>query len=377
MKKILVVSPGYPSHNNIYNNAFVHMRVKNYKKENLEVKVFSYAAGSPYRYRYEGIDVTVGGIDELRMVLNKNHFSKILLHFAFKAQTKVIIDYINKNEGRVELLVWVHGVEALAWYRRLFYLNSMSIFKFLGYIVVNIRQLLFMRKLIINKRNRVTFVFVSEWMKRILEKDTLTFGKVSNYKIIPNPIDGSIFNYVPKTRDDRLKVLSIRPYDSRKYANDLSVKALLELSKTDYFNKFSFIFYGDGKLFNKTLEPLKKFNNVKIEKRFLNHKEIADLHKKNGILLIPTRQDAQGVSMCEGMSSGLVPITSDNTAIPEYTTDKCAYLTKNWKEIKDALIDVYNNGDKYLKMSKEAEKFIRHKSSLKVALRKEIGLIKR
>ena len=41
MKKYLVVVPGYPSEQNKYNNAFVHSRVKNYLKNNLDVEVFS------------------------------------------------------------------------------------------------------------------------------------------------------------------------------------------------------------------------------------------------------------------------------------------------------------------------------------------------
>ena len=37
------------------------------------------------------------------------------------------------------------------------------------------------------------------------------------------------------------KVLSIRPYASMKYANDLSVKAILNLSKDKDFNDMEFL----------------------------------------------------------------------------------------------------------------------------------------
>ena len=37
MKKYLVISPGYPNEKNLYNNGFVHSRVKNY----LENKMIS------------------------------------------------------------------------------------------------------------------------------------------------------------------------------------------------------------------------------------------------------------------------------------------------------------------------------------------------
>ena len=41
----------------------------------------------------------------------------------------------------------------------------------------------------------------------------------------------NIFKYKEKQKDDRLKVLSIRSFASRKYANDLSVNAILLLSE--------------------------------------------------------------------------------------------------------------------------------------------------
>ncbi len=41
-----------------------------------------------------------------------------------------------------------------------------------------------------------------------------------------------------------------------------------------------------------------------------------------GVFLSPTRMDAQGVMMCEVMASGLLTISSDNTAIPEFIVDE-------------------------------------------------------
>ena len=56
----------------------------------------------------------------------------------------------------------------------------------------------------------------------------------------------------------------------------------------------------------------------------------------NGIFICPTRQDAQGVSMCEAMSSGLVPITLYNTAIPECLPND-ERLVNNNKIIKEKI----------------------------------------
>lgn len=93
-------------------------------------------------------------------------------------------------------------------------------------------------------------------------------------------------------------------------------------------------------------------------------------------MLIPTRQDAQGVSMCEAMMSGLVPVTSNNTAIPEYVPENCGYLTNNYKELALAIKTMYFNQDEFLQKSKNAHEFIQKKCSSKVVIERELEVIK-
>jgi len=371
MEKYLVVAPGYPSNDNIYNNAFVHSRVKQYKERNMDVIVFSIDKKNMDDYEYEGVKVICGNYDKLTELLKNNTFSKILIHFGFKKAIQTIV----KSSPNSKLLIWVHGVEALAWYRRLFSFNVKKPHRFLGYIFLNTRQLLFMNRFIRNNKIDKTFIFVSEWMKNILECDSFSKNKIKNYVIIPNVVDDKLFNYVEKNENDRLKILSIRPYASKKYANDISVNAVIELSKKPFFKDLTFSFYGDGKLFESTLKPIMDFDNVKINKRFLSHQEISNIHKENGIMLIPTRQDAQGVSMCEAMSSGLVPLTSNNTAIPEYVCEDCGYLTNNHYELAAAIEELYHDSNKFLNMSKRTSEFIQKLCSPEVVIKKEIDLI--
>lgn len=92
-------------------------------------------------------------------------------------------------------------------------------------------------------------------------------------------------------------------------------------------------------------------------------------------MLIPTRQDAQGVSMCEAMSSGLVPLTSNNTAIPEYVYDDCGYLTNNYHELAAAIEELYYDSNLFLEKSKNASKNISELCSPKVVIKKELELI--
>lgn len=368
--KYLVITPGYPSENNKYNNAFVHSRVKLYLENNINVIVFSYTSGDLKQYEYEGVTVYEGGKKAYIEFLKQNVFDKYLIHFGYKKIVKPLLNlYPN-----AKILMWVHGAEALGWYRRFFAFNIKKPYRFFGYILLNTIQLAYMHK-VINSDYNITFVFVSNWMKEILEKDSLSINKIKKYKIIPNVVDDTIFKYKKKSSFDRLNILNIRSYQSKKYANDLMVKAILELSKEPFFPNLNFTLYGDGRLFNKTVKPLLNFKNVEINKKFLNHKQISDVHKKHGIMLLPTRQDAQGVSMCEAMMSGLVPVTSNNTAIPEFVNSECGYLANNYKELAFAIKEMYYNEKVFLEKSKKAHDYIKSLCSSKVVTKSELELI--
>ena len=99
---------------------------------------------------------------------------------------------------------------------------------------------------------------------------------------------------------------------------------------------------------------------------------------QNGVFLCPTRQDAQGVSMCEAMSSGLVPVTSNNTAIPEFVEDKhSGFLnTNNPVNFADSIEFLLKNPKIFLKISKNASSSIEKICSSKIVAKLELELFK-
>lgn len=167
------------------------------------------------------------------------------------------------------------------------------------------------------------------------------------------------------------------PFASRKYANDLSVRAIVALATKPYFKDLEFRIIGDGKLFDEVLEPLRQFSNVYIEQRFLSHMEIAALHREYGIFLSPTRMDAQGVSRDEAMSSGLIPITNAVTAIPEFVDDSCGILVAG--EDADAMaagiVTLYENSEKFQAMSKAAAERVRRQTAKHKLINSELQLL--
>lgn len=322
-------------------------------------------------YEFEGVTVHEGSPSSLASYINTNKPDKLLVHFL----TSPIMNVFKQLQNRYPITIWVHGFEALGWYRRLFEFSNMGPLKFAAYIPYNMRQMLLLRQFVQQNQNQdVKFVYVSRWMKEIMEKDTAT--TVQNYAIIPNVIPTEQFPFVEKDVELRKKILTIRPFHSRKYANDISVEAILELSKRPVFSELEFTIYGKGKLFKKLTEPLRSFPNVYLHETFLNQSEIAEAHQKHGVFLCPTRQDAQGVSMCEAMSSGLVAISSNNTAIPEYVIDgHTGYTTSSAKEIADRIEFLYDHPDEFSRISEAGSKSIHDTCGSDIVISEELNVI--
>ncbi|NFP91583.1 glycosyltransferase [Clostridium sporogenes] len=358
MNDFIIITNGYPSEKKLYNNAFIHRRVINYLEKGYKgfVIVIRPENKTLKKYKFDNVVVYEGNSANVKELLLENLNVKIFIHFV----DIHMIRAIRSVSEKYDIFIWIHGAEALAWKRRLFNLrfNLKSILSFIKYIYFNVKQMKLMRNLILNDKLNIKFIFVSNWMKDILERDTNTVLDKSKYEIIPNIIDDKLFYYHEKTEKQCLKVLSIRPYTSRKYANDISVEIVLKLSEKDYFNDITFNFYGNGYLFEKTLKPLTKFKNVNIYKKFLNQFEIAKLHSENGVFLSPTRQDAQGVSMCEAIASGLVPIVSNNTAIPEFVNLDFGFLCNNINDFVKAFDTLYNNPSDFICRSKKGAEFM-------------------
>ena len=358
MNDFIVITNGYPSENKLYNNAFIHRRVINYLEKGYKgfVIVIRPEHKALKKYEFENIVVYEGNSMNVRQLLLENLQAKIFIHFV----DIHIMKAIRAVNQKYKIFIWIHGTEALAWKRRLFNLrfSLKSILSFIKYIYFNTKQMKFMRELILNDKLNIKYIFVSNWMKDILQRDTNTILDKSSYKIIPNVIDDKLFYYHEKTEKHRLRVLSIRPYSSRKYANDVSVEVILKLSQKDYFEQFTFDFYGDGYFFDKTLKPLRKFKNVNIYKKFVSHSQLVKLHSKNGIFLSPTRQDAQGVSMCEAIASGLVPIVSNNTAIPEFVNEDFGFLCDDIDDFVKAFDSLYKDSFNFVKRGKLGAEFM-------------------
>jgi glycosyltransferase involved in cell wall biosynthesis len=372
--RLAIVNSNYPNENNKYGDVFVHSRLKHYAQY-FSIRVVGWNKKvQDYSFEYEGINVDVVNTSSKLIDKLKSYNPDVIgFHFVEGWMFKKIIKPFNRP-----VFIWVHGSEALGWYRRLFLFSISNIYPFARYVARNTIQMSQMHSLIkyANQEgpNKVQFIFVSKWMRSITEKDTLS--KIKHAEYIPNPIDPLLFRYSPKSPEQRNKILLIRSFDSKKYANDIAVDAILKLSKKKFFPELAFTIYGVGKYFGPLTNMIKDFPNVSLNNYFLENKDIPKVHKDHGVFLCPTRQDAQGVSMCEAMSSGLVPISSNNTAIPEFVTDQVSgYLTASSDDIAKAVEFLHFNPDHFLAMSQEVSSHIQTISGTQSVVKREMRLL--
>jgi len=376
--QVLLVTNAYPSNEALYRNAFIHRRVLGYLEAGISVEVYYLhpPVHEAYQYVFDGVTVTVGGPEAYAQRIAEQPYRMILVHFANSDMVQPIL----KHAPTTPVIVWVHGFEAEAWHRRWFNFTESA---------AQIRealakrdayhegQLELMAWLLSTDELDIQVVHVSDWFRRhIVEPDTGTATRHPH--IIPNVVDEGLFGYREKQADDRLRILSVRPYASRKYANDQMVAAILELSTRPYFDQLTFTVCGEGALFDETVAPLRGFDTVSIREGFLRQEEIVELHASHGVFLAPTRFDSQGVSMCEAMASGLVPVSTRIAAITEFVSDRETGMLaapENPRSLADQIEMLYYNTELYRRLSAAAAHRVTEQCGFDATVGREIDLI--
>ncbi|MCG6658048.1 FkbM family methyltransferase [Halomonas campisalis] len=368
---VLLLTNHYPSYDDLYRNGFVHSRVKGYAERGVPVDVFRLRKDEPISWHeFQNVDVTTGSQQALRRMLQSGCYRHVLVHFLDPDMWQVLKDFVEC----IKITVWVHGADIQPWHRRKFLVDTLEQEKIA--IELSDKRMSFWRDIVSSIHPNLELVFVSNYLAEEVMEDLGFRLPVNQYHIIHNPINTELFKYQEKDPALRKKILSIRSYASRVYANDLTVKCIIKLSEEPFFNELEFRLIGDGKLFDETVYPLRKFKNVIIEKKFLTQQEIAELHKEFGIFLCPSRMDTQGVSRDEAMSSGLVPVTSNVAAIPEFVGSECGIVAspESYVEMADGISKLYHSPDYFLGCSFSSSQSARRNVDQELVIKKEVLL---
>lgn len=373
---VLVLTNQYPQPDNLYRNMFVHKRVMVYKDSGyvFDVMIMNIYAGNGFR-EFEGINVIEGQGTTLLNILESNMVKTVCVHFLDAEMWSILKPFVENK--KINLLIWCHGSEIQPWWRRTYnYQDNIELET--AKVASEQRMKLWYDVFSVAEDNiNIHFVFVSNYFANEVMEDYKVKLKAESYSIIHNLIDTNLFEYEKKNCEMRKKILTIKSFASKKYGNDITTKGIVELSKRACFKDLDFEIYGSGERFDKDNAPLRKFKNVHLHNTFLTQNEIVIAHKKAGIYIGTTRMDAQGVSRDEAMSSGLVPIASNCTAIPEFVDENCGILIppESYVELADAIENLYNNPDLFMKLSEGAAKRVRSQCSKEHTIDKELKLI--
>jgi glycosyltransferase involved in cell wall biosynthesis/spore maturation protein CgeB len=371
----LVVTNGYPSTEALYRNGFVHRRVLDYRRAGVDVDVFVHKLRERISYHeFEGTDVVSGRIDVLHRMLASNAYDTVLVHFLDEEMWRELQPRLSTTH----VYLWIHGAEVQPWHRRAF--NYTTPEELESAKTSSAARVDLWKHVLSEPSPNLHTITVSRTLANEIEEDYGLKLAAPRHSVIHNVIDTELFRYEPKPAAQRTKILSIRPFAARTYANDLTVAAILELAKRPWFSELDFHIIGDGVLFDDTVAPLQGLRNVVVERRFVRQDEIAALHRRHGVFLCPTRMDSQGVSRDEAMSSGLVPVTTRIAAVPEFVDDDCGFLAapESAGELAAAIDTLYGDPARFQRMSAAAaERVRRDRSAAQTSLREVALFIRR
>lgn len=316
---LVILTGRYPSKSSPYSHMFVHTRSKQYVAQGHSVTVLV-PSESSQSYNIDGVTVILGPVNELvKFLLGADRIMiHLLLHrFSKTIDAGVLYRFILDN--KIPTLFFIHGVEAQTiWSDRrddISWRSPKSIARWLYRDYYLIKRMINTLAEFVESDIPVKFITPSKWMLNEAIKNTgVDLSKKS--LVIANGIDTTNFSFTDRWAD-RDKLLSIRPLTYRgKYAVDL----VLETAKRMPPNIQTDL-YGMGPDEEKIKDIAKSLNitdRFTLNSRFLQPIEIPKVHQKAGIYLGVTRMDAQGVSMCEAMSSGLPTVSFSTCAIPEF-----------------------------------------------------------
>jgi glycosyltransferase involved in cell wall biosynthesis/spore maturation protein CgeB len=360
--KTLLLTDHYSSYELPYQRSFVHSRVKSYARYGESVDVWVNSSDRHITYReYENVDVMGGRPAALRAVLDSGAYTTVLVHTMYEHLWAILKDYVDN----LRVVAWMHGGELHRWW--LDPVNP-SINAPRELQIEQIKadpRFAHWRAVLADPHPKLRFVVVSQTFLDQMQEDLALFDvgfPPEQTVVIHNPVSPERFPYFPKPASQRKRLMSLRPFWSANYANDLTVAAIVDLSTEPWFSELDILVAGYGPAFDEITAPLRDFPNVILKKGFFETQlEIAALYREYGVLLVPTRRDTQGLSRDEGMCAGLVPITTAIDAVPEFLSEEEGYLVppEDPKAIANAVRDLYHHPDVFLGKSAAAAARIR------------------
>tara|TARA_B100002051_G_C16710435_1_gene626322 strand:- start:740 stop:1801 length:1062 start_codon:yes stop_codon:yes gene_type:complete len=312
------------------------MRGVEFLKQGVEVEVYV-PTDTNSSYIHEGVQVYKMPSKSIAELLKEKEIVYLhLLNIYPFSKTDGWHIYKRILSENIPFAMYVHGSEVQKFTARMFDFNY-NLDTFLKWIKKDILVIPKMNKFVreTKERDNCKYIFPSIWMKKELENNLRL--ELEAFKVIPNGIDTDLFKF-NDSYENRYKLLTLRPLSSKKYAVDIAIETMKYLP-----DEFMLDIYGKGHLqpkYQKQIVEAGLAKRVAIKNQFIDRSEMNEFFSTYGIFLSPTRMDAQGVTMCEAMASGLLVASNNNTAIPEFIQDQeNGILSNNPEELAQKIIN--------------------------------------
>ncbi len=373
-KSILILAHNYPTSDNNYGGQHIERRVYFYKAAGYEVSIFVPTKGTRKKLlnANDGTPLYFAPLSQIEKVVKQTNTGQLAIH----SPTPDIYESTKQLMLDLPTHIWIHGFEARSWRELISDFSAEEIAtqgKRLD--MANVERQWTLSELFTNPD--INKIFVSEYMRSVAEEFARTPALDSH--VIHNVIDPNLFPYIPKSEEMRMRICSIRNFGKRNYATDLMSQTIFILSKMPWFSKLSIEIFGDGKHFEQDTAPLLSFKNVKLQKSFVGAELLKGVFLRNGIGLLPTRWDSQGMLNGEAMSTGVVPISNAVTAIPEFISEREGILAdpENAKQLAEGISALIENPTQFLAMSESAQVRVRNQCGPDVTVQREIDLFEK
>jgi len=372
---IVILSSRYPSKNSPYSHMFVHTRSKEYLAQGHSVTVLVPSLNE-FSYEIDGVQVLHGNVRSFYSHIDSA--DRVMIHLLFHRLRKeidagYIYNYLLKN--KVPTVFFIHGVEAQTiWGSRrddIKWFKPSSIARWLYRDLYLINRMKDTISAFNDESAPCQFVAPSQWMFQ--ESARYTNIKItSKAQVIPNGINTQHFQFREQWHN-RDKLLSIRPLIYKgKYAVDLLIDSYQKLKVPA-----SLSLYGSGPDEDLIRSQVSGLNQFSLHNVFLEQSGIPKVHAEHGMYLAVTRMDAQGVSMCEAMASGLPTISYNTCAIPEFIEHKKTGLLANSYDTQsytDSIEELLENRDLFESLAINARQAM-EKIDIVETTKKELELV--
>jgi len=254
--RIALLTRSYPSADDLYQYPFVHRRVVAYRALGHDVKVVRLAPQEGW-HSFDGVQCHATTIAGFPAIVEEFAPDAVAVHGPDEAMWPAIAAL----GWRWPVCAWLHGSEIPAFFREKAQRIADRARRDAALAAVAVRAS-FWRDVLSPWPENLHLAFVSRDSIGLMRQDLADLLREDRLAVLHNPIDTDLFTYHPKDAAQRLNVLSIRPYDSCTYGNDMAVAAVLALAHHPAFPAMRFTFIGDGPLFDETLDPLRHLANV-------------------------------------------------------------------------------------------------------------------